>query len=131
MSTSKTGKHGHAKVKFTGVDIFTAKKYQELQASTHNMLEVIVTKTDYFCLNVREDGQLHLLDKDNQPGPVISVDAEDFNYKGNKQLSLCVNQLSLSIVCRCLPLSCRLPTPVDLPVSTQALVFLLLGLLMC
>ena len=26
MSTSKTGKHGHAKINFTGIDIFTEKK---------------------------------------------------------------------------------------------------------
>ena len=26
-STSKTGKHGHAKAKITGLDIFTGKKY--------------------------------------------------------------------------------------------------------
>lgn len=26
MTTSKTGKHGHAKINFTGLDIFTGKK---------------------------------------------------------------------------------------------------------
>jgi translation initiation factor 5A len=82
MTTSKTGKHGHAKVKFVGVDIFTGKKYQELQASTHNMLEVIVTKAEYTCLDVGEDGLLQLLDKENNPGPNISVSPTDFEYKG-------------------------------------------------
>ena len=37
MSTSKTGKHGHAKINFTGIDIFTEKKMEEICQSTHNI----------------------------------------------------------------------------------------------
>lgn len=37
MSTSKTGKHGHAKCNFTCIDIFTGKKYEEMTPSSHNM----------------------------------------------------------------------------------------------
>jgi len=34
MSTSKTGKHGHAKVTYTGVNIFNGKKCEDMQPST-------------------------------------------------------------------------------------------------
>ena len=37
MTTSKTGKHGHAKCHFTALDIFTNKKMEMLESSSHNV----------------------------------------------------------------------------------------------
>ena len=66
-STSKTGKHGHAKAHIIGIDIFTGKKHEDLCPTSHNMSVPNVTKTEYTVMDVSEDGALSLLTASGEP----------------------------------------------------------------
>jgi translation initiation factor 5A len=63
ISTSKTGKHGHAKANITALDVFTGKKYEEVAPTSHNLPQPVVKTANYILMDVQQDGHLSLLDE--------------------------------------------------------------------
>ena len=55
VSTSKTGKHGHAKCHFVAQDIFTGKKMEDLVPASHTTSIPFVKKVEYQCIGLEEE----------------------------------------------------------------------------
>ncbi|KAJ3074853.1 Eukaryotic translation initiation factor 5A [Podochytrium sp. JEL0797] len=94
-STSKTGKHGHAKVNMTATDIFTGKKLEDVSPSTHNMEVPNVTRTEYNVLDV-DDGFLSLMKEDGTTKDDVKIpdgelgDQIEKEFQAGKDLNVTV-----------------------------------------
>merc|ERR1712080_84601 len=80
-STSKTGKHGHAKVHMVGIDIFTGKKYEEICPSTHNMNVPNVNRTEYMLLDISDDDFLSLMIPDGSTKEDLKIPEGEIGEK--------------------------------------------------
>lgn len=81
MSTSKTGKHGHAKVHMVGLDIFNNRKYEDICPSTHNMDVPNVSRKDFQLLDVSDDGYLSLMDDGGNTRDDLKVPESDIGVE--------------------------------------------------
>jgi len=86
MSTSKTGKHGHAKVHLVAIDIFTGKKLEDLSPSTHNMDVPNVSRREFQLLDVTDDDFLSLMDDAGNTKDDVKLPDGDVGDKIRKML---------------------------------------------
>lgn len=61
VSTSKTGKHGHAKCNFVATDIFNGKKLEDIVPSSHGTTVPNVFKSEYSLLDISDEDYLTLM----------------------------------------------------------------------
>lgn len=62
ISTSKTGKHGHAKANITAIDIFNGKKFEESQPTSHNIEAPNIVRLEFQLISIDSDDYCTLMD---------------------------------------------------------------------
>jgi len=105
VTTSKTGKHGHAKAHIVALDIFTGKKYEDLCPTSHNVEVPFVKRTEFQLLSINNDGSVSLLDdqgntKDdlNLPTVVTVGEPTDDDKKVTKDMEATIDECPQVIV---------------------------------
>ncbi|MFS8025958.1 putative ribosomal protein L2, domain 2 [Helianthus anomalus] len=77
VSTSKTGKHDHAKCHFVAIDILNEKKLEDIVPSSHNCDVPHVSRTDYQLIDISEDRFVSLLTKNGNTKDDLKLPTDD------------------------------------------------------
>jgi translation initiation factor 5A len=84
VSTSKTGKHGHAKAKITALDVFTGNKGECVVPTSHNVDVPNVSRCELTLVDLPEpeDGQTYpsLMDEEGNCREDLALDASSELY---------------------------------------------------
>ncbi|KAH9604016.1 hypothetical protein KSS87_014196 [Heliosperma pusillum] len=99
VSTSKTGKHGHAKCHFVAIDIFTGKKLEDIVPSSHNCDIPHVNRVDYQLLDITEDGFVSLLTDNGDTKDDLKLPSDDALVKTMKEGFEAGKDQILSVMC--------------------------------
>jgi translation initiation factor 5A len=84
-ATSKTGKHGHAKVTFVAIDIFTGKKYEDMSPSTHSVEVPVVKRLEATLISLEADRTTSLMLDDGTTREDLDL-PEEFVAEAKKYL---------------------------------------------
>ncbi|OMJ89620.1 hypothetical protein SteCoe_8156 [Stentor coeruleus] len=81
MSVAKVGKHGSAKAKITGIDVFTANKYEEIHPTSHNIDVPVITREDWTLVDISRDGYASLMNDAGDTKEDLKVPDDEIGQK--------------------------------------------------
>mmetsp|Transcript_12439 Transcript_12439/g.35992 ORF Transcript_12439/g.35992 Transcript_12439/m.35992 type:complete len:165 (-) Transcript_12439:110-604(-) len=80
VSTSKTGKHGHAKCNFIATNIFNGKKLEDMIPSTHGTTVPNIFRNEYTLVSIDEEGFMSIMTADGDMREDLKLPEHPENY---------------------------------------------------
>ena len=81
MSVAKVGKHGSAKAKITGIDVFSGNKYEEIHPTSHNVDVPVIKREDWMLVDISRDGFASLMDDNGETKEDLRVPDDEIGEK--------------------------------------------------
>ena len=92
VSVSKTGKHGHAKCKFSAVDIFTGNTCEELCPSTHSIDVPVVNKKDWIISGIQDETYVLLMNDDGDMREDLQLPNQHYKTDDDSNVSSLIKE---------------------------------------
>lgn len=101
VSTSKTGKHGHAKCNFIAYNIFNNKKLEDMIPSTHGTTVPVVSRTEYTLVDISDDDFMTLMDSNGETREDLMLPDYPENYATELREDFEKKQLIVTVLKAC------------------------------
>ena len=101
VSTSKTGKHGHAKCNFIAYNIFNNKKLEDMIPSTHGTTVPVVSRTEYTLIDISDDDFMTLMDTNGETREDLMLPDYPDNYASELREDFEKKQLIVTVLKAC------------------------------
>ena len=101
VSTSKTGKHGHAKCNFIAYNIFNNKKLEDMIPSTHGTTIPVVSRTEYTLVDISDDDFMTLMDSNGDTREDLMLPDYPENYASELREEFEKKQLIVTVLKAC------------------------------
>ena len=101
VSTSKTGKHGHAKCNFIAYNIFNNKRLEDMIPSTHTTTVPIVSRIEYTLVDIDDEEYVSSLDENGETRDDLKLPEYPDNYAEELKVEFDKKELLVTVLKAC------------------------------
>ena len=81
MSVAKVGKHGSAKAKITGIEVFNGNKYEEIHPTSHNIDVPVIVREDWTLVDISRDKYASLMNDAGETKEDLKIPDDEIGEK--------------------------------------------------